>query len=127
MNKRVSLLLAALASFAATSAQAETTTFTCDYKIYSDESGNHKAEAEFRLTFIVDSKANKAYMLGKLGSTEVELVPNGLGGLTFLEITEAGNVHVTAVDKQRNSVHSRSTLVFGDIVPSQYYGSCKVQ
>lgn len=127
MNKcACSLLLAGFASLTAGAAQADPGTFICEYKTYSDATGSHKAEDDFRLTFIVDEQANKSYMLGKLGSTEVMLVPNA-DGLTFVEITDAGNVHVTAISKRRKSVHSRSTNVLGDLVPSQYYGTCKVQ
>ncbi|GLO63828.1 hypothetical protein MACH09_43360 [Vibrio sp. MACH09] len=45
--------------------------------------------------------------------------------ITFVEITGVKNVMTTtmAFDNGK-SVHSRNTVSFGDLIPSQYYGSC---
>jgi len=122
MIKRFILVL--LCSMSCHAAFASTTTFECNYDTYSDEEGNHKAKDKFAMSFLVDPAAKKAYMLGALGSTEVELIPN-TGGLTFIEVTRTGNVMVTAISDDGRSVHSRNGIVLGKIVPSQYYGRCK--
>jgi hypothetical protein len=102
---------------------AETTAFDCDYKTFSDDSGLNKVEGEFRLTFLIDSSAKKAYLIGNNGSAEVHFVMND-DGFSLVEITDAGNVMVTAITNGGKSVHSRNTILQGDIVPSQYYGTC---
>ncbi|MDD5472400.1 MAG: hypothetical protein PHP05_10860, partial [Sideroxydans sp.] len=86
--------------------------------------GNHKANDNFAMSFLVDPTARKAYMLGNQGSTEVKLIPN-TGGVTFVEVTAAGNVMVTVIADDGHSVHSRNGMILGKIVPSQYYGRCK--
>lgn len=104
-------------------AGAATTTFECDYKTYGDDKGLHKVGSPFRLTFLVDGSSKKAYIIGNVGSSEVSLVPNA-EGITLVEITDSGNVMTTVITSKGKSVHSRGSIVFGDLVPSQYYGSC---
>ncbi len=106
-------------------ALAETTTYFCNYTSWSDQEGNHKTE-EFLLTFIVDKRAGKSYFLGNNGSTEVELIQSG-DQLAFIEVTASGNIMTTAIDSKLDSVHSRNSVVFGEISPSQYYGKCEVK
>jgi hypothetical protein len=117
MIKRFAFVL--LSSMLCHAAFAGTNTFECIYETYSDEEGNHKAKDNFAISFLVEPAAKKAYMLGSLGSTEVELIPN-TSGLTFVEVTGTGNVMVTAINDDGRSVHSRSGMVLGKIVPSQY-------
>jgi len=117
-------VLALLFSMSCHAAFADTTTFECNYGTYSDEKGNHKAKGKFAMSFLVDPAVKKAYMVGSLGNTEVELIPN-TRGLTFVEVTATGNVMVTVISDDGHSVHSRNGLVLGEIVPSQYYGRCK--
>jgi len=98
--------------------------FTCDYATYSDERGLNRAEKGFQLRFMIEPKTKTSYFIGNNGSTPVKLVPNA-DGVTFVEITDSGNVTVTAITHRGASVHSRSSMILGDLVPSQYYGSCK--
>jgi len=65
-------------------------------------------------------------MLGNQGSTKVEMV-RGLDGLSFIEITSAGNVMTTAITSGLKSVHGRNSNFFGDLIAQQYYGTCKVK
>lgn len=124
MHSKLRLMSFALAGLAVSSiASADTTTFECKYATYSDKTGLHKVEEPFKLTFLVDAKAEKAYLIGNNGSSEVVLIPNG-GGLTFVETTGSGNVMVTAITKKGESVHSRNGIMNGAIIPSQYYGKC---
>jgi len=103
-----------------------TSTLICKYPNYSDKKGAHRTKDNFSLTFIIDSDKGTAYMLGNSGSTEVPFIRSGISGegLTFIEITPAGNVMTTTVDAENNSVHSRNTVVVGKLVPCQYYGTC---
>ena len=122
-HSQVAVVGACVALGIAPLAGADTTTFECDYKTYGDDKGLHKVGAPFRLTFLVDSSSKKAYIIGNVGSSEVSLVPN-LEGITLVETTGSGNVMTTVITLKGKSVHSRGSVVFGDLVPSQYYGSC---
>ena len=105
---------------------AAITTYTCDYGSFSDSDGNHLVNDPFILTFIVDSDTEKAYMKGNQGAANV-LIVQGSSSLTFIEVTDAGNVMTTTIDSEANSVHSRNTVLFGELVPSQFYGTCITQ
>ena len=120
---RFLMLILTLVSMLPGAALAETTTFVCDYKTYSGEDGLHKVENSFILTFIVDNENGKAYMVGNLGSEEVSIVKNSYG-VTFVEVTDVGNVMITTIINTGQTVHSRNSVMFGEIVPSQYYGEC---
>lgn len=124
--KSRALILASMLSMIGSPAGAkdDPILFTCTYATFSDAGGLNEAEAGFQLRFMIEPKAKKSYFIGNNGSTAVRLVPNA-GGVTFIEITKAGNVMVTAITNRGESVHSRSSIVLGDLVPSQYYGSCK--
>lgn len=105
-------------------AHAASISYVCEYQTYSNESGNHKVDKPFELTFIVDESAKKAYMVGNNGSTEVLKLDN-MAGASFLEVTDSGNAMVTAIAESGESVHSRSPIMGSKgIVPSQYYGKC---
>lgn len=119
-----SLLAGCLATGISYGARADTTTYECDYASYSDESGVQQPKTPFRMTFLVDASTKKAYLIGSAGSSEVSLVPN-TNGLTFVETTPSGNVMVTAITSKGASVHSRGSIILGDLVPSQYYGTCQ--
>ncbi len=105
---------------------AETTTYSCDYPIYSDEKGSHRVKDKFALTFLVDDSNNKSYMLGNNGSTEIHM-SNSLDHIAFLEVTATGNFMTTAIDMNMNTVHSRNSVMLGGIIPSQYYGKCEIK
>ena len=107
--------------FTSLNAYAETTTIICDYKKYAAEDGIHAVKDKFTLTFVVDKEKGVAYILGNQGSVKVTMLSSGTG-LTFIEITTAGNVMTTTIDSQGNTVHSRNTVITGKLVPTQYYG-----
>lgn len=102
---------------------AGTDTLECNYDTFSAQDGNHRLKEEFKLTFIIDTEKNVSYLVGNQGSTEVSLIPTH-NGLSFIEITGSGNVMTTTMDKKNSSVHSRNTILLGELVPTQYYGKC---
>jgi len=108
------------------SAFCETETIICQYPTYSNREGNHTNKEKFILTFIIDKENGKAYILGNVGSDEVLMVSKKTGdGFTFIEVTPAGNVMTTTVDSKGGTVHSRNTVIDGELVPGQYYGTCE--
>ena len=112
-------------SLLSTSVPAETTIFKCSYTDYSSPEGFEKLKKQFELTFLLDLEKGTAYVMGNQGGEEVTVVANATGGLTFIEVTGAGSVQVTAMGKSGKSVHSRNTIIDGEIMPSQYYGKCE--
>ena len=105
---------------------ANTSTYICNYESYSDQDGNHKVTKPFELTFIYDKDANKSYMVGSNGSTDLTHVPS-TKQISFIEVTATGNLMTTAIDSKLHSVHSRNSVMFGEMLPSQYYGKCVVK
>lgn len=107
-------------------AKAGTITFTCIYEFYNDnKGGKHSIDNEFKLSFVIDEDNGKAYMVGNNGSNEVTPI-SGSDGISFIEVTDAGNVMTTSIVKSGATVHSRNTIMFGDIIASQYFGTCSV-
>lgn len=101
-----------------------TSTYECKFDSFSD--GKTIGKEDFKLTFLVDEKADKAYILGNNGSNEVVNIYRG-DGRTFIEITDTGNVMTTTVTPELEAVHSRHSVMFGKLIPSQYYGKCAVK
>jgi len=108
------------------SAFAETVNYSCNYTSYSNSEGNHKVKDKFELNFIIDRTAGKSYLLGNAGSSEVKALESK-DRVAFFEITATGNLMTTAIDSKLNSVHSRNTVMYGELLPSQYYGKCVVK
>ena len=102
---------------------AETTNYSCNYTSYSNIEGNHKVKDKFELNFIIDRTTGKSYLLGNAGSSEVRALESE-DRIAFLEVTTTGNLMTTTIDSKLNSVHSRNTVMLGEIIPSQYYGEC---
>jgi hypothetical protein len=124
---RNSLLLALFVFICApASALAATTSYTCQFMVEASPKGLTKQPKPLELRFVIDSTADKAYLVGNAGSSEVELIPN-TDGVSFVEITRSGNVMVTAITASGEAVHSRSGIMFKELVPSQFYGRCAKQ
>lgn len=123
---RRSLTSAALATtlvLAPVGAHAAPTSYTCKFQLEATPKGVTKPEKPFNLRFLVDSTTDKAYLLGNAGSSEVTVIPNS-DGVSFIEVTGSGNVMVTAITRSGEAVHSRNGIMFKELVPSQFYGSC---
>jgi hypothetical protein len=78
------------------------------------------------LTYIVDKEADKSYLLGNNGSSEVYRFDSD-DQLSFLEVTGTLNIMSTTIDSNMDSVHSRNSVILGKLIPSQYYGKCVVK
>ena len=82
---------------------------------------------KFELNFHVDKTTDKSYIMAFDGTLiDVHRIENQ-NQISFLEITPSGNIMTTAIDSNLNSVHSRNTVTLGEILPSQYYGTCVVK
>jgi len=61
--------------------------------------------------------------VGNMGMSPVK-AHVGDSAVTFVEMLETGAVQTTTVTPRR-AVHSRNTVVSGDLAPTQYYGFCE--
>ena len=108
-------------------AEAESITtvqrFVCVFDEHvSAETGVISRTSPLHLEFIVGENGG-AYAVGSdVYPAEWRL---GYSGVTFLEVLKTGAVQTTTIDDQGNAVHSRHTILIGELVPSQYYGTCK--
>ena len=122
------IIISILFAFALQNAHAELITFKCNYLSSADETGFHKVKNDFKLTFILDTDLDKTYMVAKNGTVDIITVVNETGGgITFIEKTQVGNIMTTTITNDGNSVHSRNSVISGQLVPSQYYGACEQQ
>lgn len=125
MNRRVCQCLTLFMLWAVTfGVKAEIKSLKCVYPKYSDHEGIHVAKNPMVFSFIIDTKTGKTYMSGNVSSVEVTPVPNGVNGNSFIETTPVGNVTVTTVMANGESVHSRNMVYPDAILASQYYGTC---
>jgi hypothetical protein len=122
MHTRAVAVLA-LSSLLPCMANAATTSYACRFTVEASPKGLAKQEKPFELRFVVDTETKKSYLVGNAGSSEVEIIPN-TDGVSFVEITSSGNVMVTAIATNGSAVHSRNGIMFKNLIPSQYYGSC---
>ena len=92
-------------------------------RFHSPENFVRRAVSDFTLTF-VRTGPETATVLGNNGSNEVAVV-EGYAGTTFLEVLISGAVQTTTVTLNMDAVHSRHTVIGGELVPTQYYGTCR--
>lgn len=104
---------------------AEPVTFYCKYDRVASPEGLDDVD-NFYLTFVVDDDAGKFYMVGNNGSSEVSPIFTS-EHVTFVEITATKNVMTTTITNDGQSVHSRNSVIFGDLIASQYYGTCETR
>jgi hypothetical protein len=80
----------------------------------------------------IDLTTGKARMIGEIGAVDVIVFATG-AGLTFIEETGVGNLHITTVFASYAKgttdfivVTSRHLMFISKPLPSQYHGTCKV-
>lgn len=103
---------------------AQTIEFKCALAPVDSE-GTEDPTERLMLDFAVDEVTTEAFMIGNNGTASVEF-HSGFEGVTFLEKLLTGVVQTTTVATSGIAVHSRHSIIAGEIVPSQYVGSCEV-
>ena len=101
--------------------QAEVLTWDCYFETRIDADG--EANEKMHLIFKVDSVSQKAYMEGNAGFVEVSIFV-GSYAFSFTEQVGSGAVQTTTITKDGLAVHSRNTVIFGEIVAAQHFGTC---
>jgi len=97
------------------------------------KSGSLKIEADNWNTTIyydsIDIESGSARIIGNQGSGNAVVLTTGIG-ITFIEKTGIGNLTFTTVFNSKNksgqfyAVSSRHIDSLGDLLPSQYHGTC---
>lgn len=119
----ISLVVSGL-TFSALSAEASSVDFKCTFDGgYTDEG---KTNEKMEFSFILDDVTGESIMRGNGGMSIVE---NHIGAdaITFFEKLFTGAMQTTTITFSGNAVHSRHSLLLGDMVPSQYYGFCSIK
>jgi hypothetical protein len=81
---------------------------------------------QYTMEFAFDDITGKAVLIGNLGVADVE-AHFGNNGMTFIEKLIGGVAQTTIIANNGKSVHSRHSILGAEIIPSQYYGQCRVQ
>ena len=112
-------------SGSAASSERPVQRFLCVFDQHvSPKTGQISRDDSLRYEFVVDETGH-AFAVGR--NVYPVKVITGDQGITFLEVLKTGAVQTTTIHKTGSAVHSRHTMisVTGEIVPSQYYGTCK--
>jgi|GEM_PF-940045 len=104
------------------SAHAEVLTWDCFFETRVDADG--VAAEQMNLIFKVDSLSHRAYMEGNNGIVEVGL-HIGDDAFSFTENVASGTTQTTTITRDGEAVHSRNTVIVGEIVASQFFGRCQ--
>jgi hypothetical protein len=121
MKCKIQLLFFVALAVTSLGVNAKAISYYCDYPTHSDEDG--LGIGDFSLEFKYDTVTEDSFMVGNNGLSKVIAIKKS-EGITFLELLSTGAVQTTTIDINNKSVHSRHTLMFGDLMPSQYYGKC---
>src|SRR5262245_15004202 len=96
--------------------------FVCTYPKFFAWQDTKPGEAkDVVLKFSLDTLTKKAFITSNQGVEEVRVV-GGHWGITFIEVLATGAVQTTTISKDGASVHSRHTIMLGELVPSHYFG-----
>ncbi len=98
--------------------------YFCLFEKFASPDGIEPAK-DFTLEFLVETASGNAVMIGNNGFSEQVMV-RGRDAITFLERLPTGAVQSTTIADNNQAVHSRHSVILSDLVPSQYYGSCRV-
>ena len=117
--KTLTYLLIFLASLS--TAFAELMTITCDFYTVASPEGLEKADAGFKgLKFVFKAGDSTGVMLGNAGETPVAVTTTD-DSITFIQLEPI--VTTTTLElKTLKAVHSRNTVLMGQLMPTQYYG-----
>jgi hypothetical protein len=100
-------------------------TFSCKYPTFSSDEEFLKKDNTMAFLVMVDTITGESFMIGNLGRSKLEL-HLGEEAWTFSSKLVTGAMQtITIVKDSLVSVHSRHSVIFGEITPSQYYGKCK--
>jgi hypothetical protein len=121
----LSLAISAFALGITLPAYGKTVRWVCNFETQATPE-SVKSAAGFVLEYLLDDVTRKAVLVGNNGISDVEVF-TGSEGFTFLEGLSTGAIQSTTVARNGTAVHSRSTIIADQLIPSQYYGKCTWQ
>jgi len=124
MNNKNLLLLIFILILSLLSGNVYAGIFSCKFTEFSDENGHYKVADNYKLIAIIKQRNKLATIIYKDEEIPVSVVLNNEGGLTLVEFRDLGMV-LTTIDINGKIVQSRNTIAVGNIIPSQYYGTCE--
>lgn len=107
--------------FSSLPAAAEVITYACQFEYRVDEEG--KQDERLPLLFKIDTLSHRAVMEGNAGLVDVEIYI-GDDAFSFMEKVGSGTVQTTTITRDGLAVHSRNTVILGEIVAAQHFGRC---
>ena len=120
--KRILILVLFLLACLASTSRAGSLHWKCSYSLVASLDGLQKEQ--FQLEFALDTSTRRAVLIGNAGLADVDFY-NGDQGVTFQERLPTGAIQTTTIThKDGSSVHSRHSIVLGQLAPTQYYGKC---
>lgn len=120
--KNLSIVTLILSLMSADMVSAEVITYECSFPRYEGPNGG--GTEDFGFTIQLDTVTEDAYIVGSEGLARLAHI-QGVFGRSFIEFSETGNVMVTTLTNSGEAVHSRNSILLGDLIPSQYYGKCE--
>ena len=125
MTIRVALLGLSIVVLSLDPLQAAVMNYACSFPRMVSPEGAKASSPPFEMQFTRDTLTKKAFVIGNAGMSEVTAIEHE-NGISFVEVTDSGNVMVTAITKTGEAVHSRNTIM-QRLVPTQYYGTCPLK
>jgi hypothetical protein len=95
---------------------AEMLVYKCEFE---DEHSD-----KLSLVFKIDTNERLAIMEGNLGMSKLDY-HIGNEAFSLMESLSSGAVQTTTILEDGRAIHSRNTIILGELVPSQYKGNCK--
>jgi hypothetical protein len=105
-------------------AVSEVVTYACQFAYRVSEEGT--AQERLVLVFKIDTVSRRAFMEGNAGLADVD-VHIGDDAFSFMERVDSGAVQTTTITRDGLAVHSRNTVMLGEIVAAQHFGRCTPQ
>jgi len=115
-------LFATVCSIYTAAACAEVLTYQCIFEYRIDSEG--KSDELMPLEFKIDTLNRRSFMEGNAGIVDVE-IHVGDRAISFTERLVSGAIQTTTITSDGRAVHSRNTVMLGEIVAAQHFGECR--
>lgn len=124
------ILLLVLLSLYGLADDEKHTNLACEFTTYATVKGNFSDDV-MKFTIITNDSNGTFTMNRSNGISTTGNMIRGDKGLSFLEVSELGNITTTTmavvppVEDQQEAVYSMNILVGGKLLARQYYGTCQ--
>ncbi|HMN80372.1 MAG TPA: hypothetical protein PKA20_10630 [Burkholderiaceae bacterium] len=126
MGRFCSAVLTGLVLAACAGQANAATSFLCSFPyLVTPQDGMRRYRPTLVLRFHAVWTKKRAYAIGDDGEAdEVSVVPNH-DGVSFVSVTDAGEIMVTTISKDGRAVHSRHLVDGVALLPQQFHGRCR--